>query len=118
VSIALEKAATSKGAAKVNEALDVLRYGAECGLVSLPLSAVHYMETYQRPTGCQSLASVMAELSRFQTIASPPEVLPAELGASLYRRYGKPTAPRVLRVFGRGVDFAFRRRLRNVLATR
>ena len=105
--IALEKAARGKGSAKANEALDVLRYGVERGFVSLPLSAVHYMETYQRPTGRQSLASIMAEMSRFHTIVGPPDVLPAELDAYLHRRYGKPTVPRVLKVFGRGVGFAF-----------
>lgn len=74
--------------------------------MSLPLSAVHYMETYQRPTSRQRLAALMAELSRFHAIAGPPDVLPAELDAYLHKRYGKPTEPRPLRVFGRGVAFA------------
>lgn len=74
--------------------------------MSVPISAAHYMETYQRPRSRQRLAALMAELSRFHAIAGPPDVLPAELDTYLHKRYRKPTEPRPLRVFGRGVAFA------------
>ncbi len=106
--IRLEAAASGKSTdRRTKQALELLHYGVDQGLVSLPLSAVHYMETYQRPRSRQRLAALMAELSRFHAIAGPPDILPAELDAYLHERYGKPLEPQPLRVFGRGVAFAF-----------
>jgi hypothetical protein len=104
--IRLEAAAHRNAADPAAQALAVLRYGVGEGLVSVPLSAVHYMETYERPTSRRRLAALMAELSRFHAIAGPPDVLPAELDGYLHERYGKPIEPRLLRVFGRGFAFA------------
>ncbi len=106
--IRLEAAALGRAAAskRTAEVLELLRYGVDHSLVSLPLSGVHYMETYNRPFGRRTLATIMAELSRFHAIAGPPDVLPAELDAYLHGRYGKPFDPQPLRVFGRGWAFA------------
>ena len=53
------------------EALTVLRAALEAGNVSLPLSHVHYQETSHRKpfTKRVELAKLMAELSRFHSIA-------------------------------------------------
>jgi hypothetical protein len=106
--IRLEAAASGQSAdRRAAQVLNLLRYSVNQGFVSLPLSAVHYMETYQRPMSRRRLAALMAELSRFHAIAGPSDVLPAELDAYLHERYGKPLKPQPLRVFGRGVAFAF-----------
>jgi len=78
------------------------------GCVSFPLSAVHYEETYRRgdPASRQRLGSFMAEVSRFHAIASPADLLAAEVRAAVraYAGLGLESAPGA---FGRGVAHAF-----------
>ena len=52
------------------------------------------------------LAEVMEHLSRFHTMASLMELVPAEIDRALQARFGRPTQPRPLRPFGFGVRFA------------
>jgi hypothetical protein len=106
--IRLEAAALGQsGDAKAHEALEAIRYGVQNGLLSVPLSAVHYMETYGRPTSRATLARLLSELSGLDRIAPPSAVVPAELDRVLAERYGKPTEPRPLQLFGEGWRFAF-----------
>jgi hypothetical protein len=90
------------------DALLVARAGVEQGLVSFPLSVVHYMEVHHRGDwkSRHALADLMGELSRFHTIASPTTVVPAEIDHALKARLGRPTRPRPLRVFGVGLRHA------------
>jgi hypothetical protein len=90
------------------DALLVARSGVEQGLASFPLSLIHYMETYHRNDwkSRYDLADIMAELSRFHTIAPPPAVVPGEIDRALQARFGLPTKPRSLRVFGYGLRHA------------
>jgi hypothetical protein len=99
------------GSEDLKELLEVARYGVKQRLASFPLSATHYMETLRRRDAASRhrLAMVMAEFSRFHTIASPEDVLPGELDRGLRERYGKPRFPRPLQVFGVGAGHAFGR---------
>ncbi len=91
------------------DALDVARACADAGAASFPLDAGRYMETAKRGdwTSRQELAAMMAELSRFHTMAPPSVVVPAEIDAALHVRFGVPDPPRPARVFGVGVGHAF-----------
>jgi len=108
--IELSAAAQGKaGFEHLDDVLLVARHGVEHGLVSFPLSSIHYMETWgtkpwrQR----QPLATIMAELSRFLTIAGHEEVLAMELDRALQERFGRPTNIRAVDLFGYGVAHAF-----------
>lgn len=98
-----------RGGEAYGDALEVSRYGVGYGFASFPLSSIHYMETLKRKDAVSRhrLAAVMAELSKFHAIAPPGKIVPAELDAALRHRFGKPTVPRPLRVFGVGVRHAF-----------
>lgn len=65
--------------------LALIREASEAGHASFPLSAVHYMETYHQrdPGRRRRLGTFMAEISRFHTIASAPDLLQAEVQASI-----------------------------------
>lgn len=90
------------------DAFIVARAGVEQGLVSLPLSHIHYMEVYHRGNwqSRHRLADVMAELSRFHAIAPQADVVPAEIDRALNERFGRPRQPRPLQVFGVGLRHA------------
>lgn len=91
-----------------SDVLLVARAGVEQGLVSFPLSLIHYMETYHRNDWKSrfDVADVMAELSLFHAIASPTAVVPAEIDRALKKRFGRPVKPRPLHVFGHGLRHA------------
>lgn len=76
--------------------------------VSFPLSAVHYKETLRRsdPASRQRLGAFMAEVSHFHTIASPVDLLAAEVRAGVRAHAGLDPEP-APRAFGRGVAHAF-----------
>src|SRR5437763_16431759 len=70
--IALLKAEAGKPERPAHaDALTLLRAAVEAGNVSLPLSYVHYQETSHRKPFAKrfELATLMAELSRFHSIA-------------------------------------------------
>lgn len=96
-------------ATRFDDALTVARAAVERGLASFPLSAAHYLETWNRadPRSRIGLASVMSEISRHHTIAGPPALVPAEVEAALHERFGRPLAPRSAQVFGYGASHAF-----------
>ena len=97
--------------AAASDALAMLRYGVEHGLVSCPLSFAHYIETHKRvDAGSRHrLATVMAELSRFNTIAPPAAVLRAELDNAVTMRFPSSALPQPLRLLGSGAGFALDR---------
>ncbi|WP_416970463.1 hypothetical protein [Streptomyces sp. 4F14] len=77
------------------------------GRASFPLSATHYMETYHQrdPGRRQRLGAFMAEVSRFHTIASAPDLLEDEVHVAVCALAG--VAPsRTPEPFGRGVRHA------------
>jgi hypothetical protein len=97
-----------KGSERFDEALLIARVGVDRGLVSFPLSDIHYMEVAQRNEwrSRHRLAATMGELSKFHAIAPQAHVVPAEIDAALHARFGRPLRPRPLEVFGVGVRHA------------
>lgn len=83
--------------------------GVERGLVSFPLSATHYIETSHRRhwQSRLNLATTMALLSRFHTMAPESVLVPAEIDCALKARFGVPEIVRRAQVFGTGADHAF-----------
>ena len=78
------------------------------GKVVCPLSLTHYMElsatgSYRQRT---DVATVMATLSGFRTIASTSVLRRAEIEQALSKRFGKPENPMQPQPFGLGVFFA------------
>lgn len=108
----IDLAAARTGLAKGEPYVDVLavaRAGVERGLLSFPLSSVHYMETTNRRKweSRRELAATMALLSAFHTIAPQSQLVPPELDRTFNRFFGRPTELRALRPFGIGVAHAF-----------
>jgi hypothetical protein len=87
----------------------VLEAGRELGELSLPLSAVHYMETAIRRNyeSRARLAETMIYFSRLDTIASTEDLIPPEIDRALSEIFGRPANPRPPQPFGRGVQHAF-----------
>ena len=77
------------------DVLSQLREHVEQGRLAFPLSAVHYMELTENPRYHQreEAAKVMAELSRFNTIAPTSKIIEEELALAFNRRFGRPTFP-------------------------
>lgn len=95
---------------RFQDALTIARAGVEQGLVSFPLSSVHYMElgVIQDLERRRRLARVMRELSKFHTMASQTEIVPAEFDHAIRDLMGpRPTPAREIRPFGFGIGFAF-----------
>jgi hypothetical protein len=89
------------------EALEVLQQGVASGELIVPLSAVHYLETWHR-SGWQSrhrLAAVMRDLSQWRALAPPEAVAKGEIAAAVASLCGQPSKPPD--VFGIGVNHAF-----------
>jgi len=80
--------------------------GVERGLVSFPLSAVHYYETTKRrdQQSRWELAATMAELSRLHTIAGSNTLVPLEVDAAVANLVGG--APPPIQAFGVGAAHA------------
>lgn len=97
-----------KASARFADALAAARRGVESGLVSFPLSSVHYIETAKRrdEQSRRELATVMAELSRYHTIASVRALVPPEIDRALLRHFGRPQNPRTAEAFGVGIAHA------------
>lgn len=97
-----------KAAARFVDALAAARRGVKADLVSFPLSSVHYIETAKRrdEQSRQELAKVMAELSRYHTIASVRALVPPEIDRALQRQFGRPLDLRTIEVFGVGIAHA------------
>lgn len=96
------------GGERFQEALEVLRYGTQQRLVSLPLSMAHYFETWKRgdPESRQRLGTTMCELSCFDTMAGPTTVTPYEIELACHELVGRPARRPVLQIFGKGCGHA------------
>ena len=79
------------------------------GRLRFPLSAVHYMELTENPRDNQrrEAAAVMAQLSRFITMAPLHKIVNEELALEFNKRFGRPAFPIKVDKLGRGVRFAF-----------
>ncbi len=77
--------------------------------LSLPLSSIHYIETARRfPQAKRAqLASLMATMSRYHTIAPFPTLARCELRRAVARQFGSRVVPAAPTPFGVGADHAF-----------
>ena len=91
------------------DVLTLARAGVEHDLLSFPLSATHYIETSHRRQWKSrlDLATTMALLSRFHTIAPESVLVPSEIDRALKARFRVPEIVRDTQVFGVGADHAF-----------
>jgi hypothetical protein len=91
------------------DALTLAQSAVKLGLASFPLSFLHYAETYtaRAPERRRRLADVMADVSKFHTIAPESALRIPEVDEALYRRFGRPLNRREHDVFGVGVAHAF-----------
>lgn len=102
-------------ASQFRDVVDLATEGVRLGILSFPLSAIHYMETWNHRKAKRrlELAAMMLRLSRPprsrapHTIAGPPEVVRMELDLALNARFGKPFFPRRRDIFGQGFGHAF-----------
>ncbi len=94
--------------ARFRDVLDLTRASVAAGTVSFPLDISRYVETAKRGSwqSRQELVETMAELSLLHAIAPASVILPAEIDAALYRRFGLPVVPRIAQVFGQGITHA------------
>ncbi len=79
------------------------------GRITVPLSAVHYMELTENP-GDQhraEAAAAMSVVSRFRTMAPASLVIVEELEKAFNIRRGRPAFPTMVQKFGWGCGFAF-----------
>lgn len=83
----------------------MIRAAVEQDQASFPLSIGHYFETWKKRSSEQrhELARTMAAVSCNHAIAPHALLLPGELDRALQRRFGRPTSPRPLQPFGRGL---------------
>src|SRR5881396_2551914 len=97
-----------KPSAEEVDALALAQSAVELGLASFPLSFFHYSETYTARDADRRrrLADVMADVSKFQTIAPENVLLPPQLDEALFRRFGGPVDRRKQDAFGVGVAHA------------
>jgi hypothetical protein len=88
--------------------LAMVREASAAGHASFPLSVAHYVETYRQrdPGRRQRLGAFMAEISRFHTIASAPNLLEAELHVAICSIADVVPTHRPV-PFGRGAKHAF-----------
>jgi hypothetical protein len=92
------------------DALTLLRAAVDVGTVSVPLSHVHYQETSHRKPFAKrvELARLMAELSRFRSIAPFYKLSKQEMRYFIATHFDAPIARPARPVpFGRGGDHAF-----------
>jgi len=90
------------------DALALAQSAVALGLASFPLSFFHYSETYtaRDPRRRRRLARVMADVSKFHTLAPENKLLVSEVDEALFRRFGRPLDRRKQQVFGVGVAHA------------
>ncbi|WP_157625914.1 hypothetical protein [Mycobacterium sp. 155] len=81
----------------------------EAGLVSIPLSASHYLETWHRrdTTSRHDLAGLMRDVSAYATLAPVHSVERAWVRSEIWRWCGRTPAPPDTNILGYGVNHAF-----------
>ena len=109
--INLAKAAAGrKDGSRFADTLAVIRYAAEHGLASFPLSRTHYEETKHMPTARQrkAVGRLMLDLSRGHRMIGPSDhLVQAEFEAALHRYLRRPHTSHGLQVFGTGLGFVY-----------
>lgn len=95
--------------ARFVDALDAARAAVEAGRARFVLCGARYMENLQRRDleSRTRLGRVMIELSRFETLAPPSVIVPAELDQALHAEFGRPVDPTFPAIFGFGAAHAF-----------
>lgn len=96
---------------RYQDVLTLAEAGVEAGLISFPLSSIHYIETNNRRPWerRQDLAQTMASISRFHAIAPFTAVVPPEIDRALKSMFDVSIPPRSVQVFGIGFQHAMNR---------
>lgn len=105
--INLARAANGRSdGAHYRDALELCRAARSLEVASFPLDLYRYWETAKnRNEGSRNrLVDTMIELSDFDTITVPTQLLPYEIDRALKARFGRPTHVPKPRVFGRGIS--------------
>lgn len=91
-----------------HELLERLRTLRSAGAITVPLSAIHYMELRENPRDrlTAEAANAMEELSDFWALAPSFAVLAEEIDDQLHARFGRPRVIRTVPRFGQGFGFA------------
>lgn len=94
---------------RYRDVLDFLRYGVAHGLVSLPLTLDHYIDTFRRGDvgSRQRLGAIMAELSRGHHMAPSTDVVRYETAMAVDQFLGPRLGAHPAPVFGTGFRHAF-----------
>ncbi|CAO5151190.1 PIN domain-containing protein [Frankia sp. AiPs1] len=92
---------------RYRDAFTIATEAVRLGHASFVLSAAHYYETHRRASWSSrlDLATTMAGLSKFHTIAPPHVIVPAEIDAAMTSHCGGRR--RSANIFGVGVNHAF-----------
>lgn len=108
--ISLAKVTTGhRNGGPFTDALAACRQALNEGEVVFPLSACHYMEVLKiaDPGQRRALASVMGELSRFETLVDSGRLHALEISASVDKLLSVPSSADSQALVGRGAGFAF-----------
>ncbi len=108
--VSLARAATDHPAGRnFKRILKAVGDAVDMGKASFPLSSHHYYENHKQRNVRRRhhMASVMAAISQYHTIASLRDVIPGELDDALQARFGRPQLTRPVLAFGSGVEHAF-----------
>jgi hypothetical protein len=91
----------------------------EQGRITIPLSAVNYMELSENPRDHhrEEAAEVMTLLARFSTITSTKKIVDEELALALNRMFGRPAFPVRVEKFGFGANFALTGEMKQFVLT-
>ncbi|GAA3958320.1 hypothetical protein [Gordonia caeni] len=104
--IGLARAAHGRtGGERYRDALEMCRAARVHEMASFPLDLYRYWETAKNHNeGSRNrLVETMIELSDFDTITTPKQLLYYEIDIALRARFGRPTDVTAPRVFGRGI---------------
>jgi hypothetical protein len=108
--VSLARAATDHPAGRdFKRILKAVGDAVDSGKASFPLSSHHYYENHKQRDirRRHHMASVMAGISQYATIAGLEQVIPGELENALQARFGRPRLKRPVVPFGSGVEHAF-----------
>ncbi|ABW12186.1 hypothetical protein Franean1_2763 [Parafrankia sp. EAN1pec] len=94
---------------RYRDAFTVATEAVRLGRASFVLSAAHYYETHRRASWASrlDLATTMASLSKFHTIAPPHVIVPAEIDAAMTSYCGTRHRSININIFGVGINHAF-----------
>lgn len=108
--ISLARAARGRPAGEpYHDVLTLVSKAVDLRIASFRISSQHYFETHKQHDSRKrhDLATTMATISRFDTLAGLPELVPSEIDLALRRRFGRPIEPRRSQPFGQYLEHAF-----------